>query len=144
MSEVIAILGVSIGLGTLIAWLAWRRLEAEEHDVLHTHPKLVVSLIVAASMILGVQGVGIRFGAQALRLVESATDPDGEVARRGAEGQIVVVADIEDVSIAAASCAQINQGLDAIRDCVVAEVERQRGLKPVLTQRPTTTTTEAP
>lgn len=145
MTDVGIVAGFTLG-GVVLAWLAWRKLEAEEHDVLHTHPKLVVALIICGSLILGVQGLAVRLGASAqrdgaesLRLVRSATDPKGEVAKAGQQQQIVVVADIEDVSIAAAACAQANAGVDAIRSCVIEQVEARQGDPPILTKRPTTT-----
>lgn len=138
MSDVLTVAGFVVA-GVVLAAMAWRRLEREEHDVLHTHPKLVVVLIIAGTLILGVQAVGVRYGARALHLVESAVDPEGEAARRGAQQQIVVVADIEDVSIAAAACAQSNMGIDAIESCVIEQVETRHGAPPIVVARTTTT-----
>lgn len=138
MSDVMTI-AAFVAAGSLLAAVAWRRLEREEHDVLHTHPKLVVVLIIAGTLILGVQAIGVRYGAKALHLVESAVDPEGEVARRGAEGQVVVVADIEAVTIAATTCAEEHDGHAAIRNCVIERVRRETGAPPIITRRTTTT-----
>lgn len=147
MTDLLTIVGFLLG-GSVLARAAWVHLEREEHDVLHTHPKLVVALIICGTMILGVQAVGVRYGArgardgaEALRLVRSAVDPEGEVARSGAAGQVVVVADIEAVTIAATACAQDHDGYDAIRACVIDHLRREVGAPPILVARTTTTTT---
>ncbi len=140
MSDILTVLGF-MAFGAALAFGAWRRLEAEEHDVLHTHPKLVVTLIVCGSLILGVQAVGIRYGARALRLVESAVNPEGEIARRGADQQIVVVADIQAVSIAAAACARQHAAVEDVKACTITEVERLTGQPPILSRSSSTTTT---
>lgn len=134
-----------LAIGLVLARLAYVQLEVQEHDVLHTHPKLVAVLIVCGSLILGVQGAGVRLAAEAkvdganaardsaeaLRLVRLTVDPDGNGKVDGPQaGGSTTVADVEEVAIAAAYCGAHHDDLAAVRACVLAEVQRLTGRVP--------------
>lgn len=126
---------VIMAVGITIARMAWVRLSAEERDVLHTHPKLVVALIVSAAVILSVQTIQANFVLHLVDLVEEATSPKGAAAKQ----QVYVVAGLEATAIAAAHCAQGHDDVEQIKACTVTEVERLIGQPPVIAQLPTTT-----
>lgn len=119
----------------------------------HSHPVLILTVIACFGVILASQGLVVRKASnaavEAKHAAESAdetaniardvTDPNcdqrrpacrRQVAQREGGGQATVVADIEEVSVVGAYCAQQHQALADIRTCVAQEFARTRGRAP--------------
>lgn len=120
----------------------------------HNHPGIIVTVIACFAVMLATQGLVVRKAGNAAAeaketaaIARDVTDPNCDTTRascRAAQarqgGQGTVVADINDVSVIGAYCAQQHDELDAVRTCVGQEFTRLTG-RPVAIA---TTTTTAP
>lgn len=119
----------------------------------HTHPVMIVAIIVAFTAVAFVLGnYSSKVGQAASDAKETAeiaravTDPACDTrteackrANKQRQGQGSVVPDLEEVSVVASYCGHVptNDTLPKVRACVLAEFQRLRGRPPQLA--PTTT-----